>query len=232
MKIAIMQPYFFPYIGYFQLVYAVDKFVFYDDVTFIKQGWINRNRVLLKNSDHYITLRLNGASSNKLINEINAIPTNDKLIKTIAQAYFNAPFFKEVFPLIENTFSIMNELRSISRIAESTVKKISEYLNLTTIFETSSELYSKTKSLGREERLIEICLRNAADTYINPFGGKELYNRDRFKNEGINLLFIKNQLPVYTQFKNEFIPGLSIIDVMMFNSTEKVREMLCQYELE
>jgi WbqC-like protein family len=232
MKVAIMQPYFFPYIGYFQLVNAVDKFVFYDDVTFIKQGWINRNRILLNDKEHLITLKLDGASSYRLINEIAVSQKNDNLIKTIIQAYSKAPFFNEVIPLIQDVFTEMNYLNKISKIAEISVKKVSEYLNLCGVFETSSEVYSATKLLRKEERLIAICKENNADSYINPSGGKDLYNKNSFRKEGINLFFIKNQITGYKQFRNDFIPGLSIIDVMMFNSPDLVREMVCQYELE
>jgi len=232
MKVAIMQPYLFPYIGYFQLVNAVDKFIFYDDVTFIKQGWINRNRILLDDKEHLITIRLNGASSNRLINEIAVSQKNDNLIKTIIQAYSKAPFFNETIPLIQNVFTEMKCLNKISKIAEISVKMVSEYLNLNTIFETSSEVYTATKHLKKEERLIAICKKNNADTYINPSGGKDLYNKSSFSKEGINLLFIKNHITGYKQFKNAFIPGLSIIDVTMFNSHNQLREMVCQYELE
>jgi hypothetical protein len=231
MKIAIMQPYFFPYIGYFQLVNAVDKFIFYDDVAFIKQGWINRNRILLNGKDHLITLKLDGASSFKLINEIEIIQKNGTLLKTIIQAYSKAPFFNEFVPLVQEVFDAMNKLSSISKIAEFSVKKVSEYLNLSTIFETSSDVYSTSKLLRKEERIFAICKRNNADTYINPDGGKELYDKRSFRKEGITLFFIKNQISEYTQFKNYFIPGLSIIDVMMFNPPNLVREMICRYEL-
>jgi hypothetical protein len=232
MKVAIMQPYLFPYIGYFQLVNAVEKFIFYDDVNFIKQGWINRNRILVDNKPHLLTLKLNGASSYRLINEIAVVQKNDDLLKTIIQAYSKAPFFNEVIPIIQEVFTAMNSLNKISEIAEISVTIVSEYLNLKTIFETSSEVYALTKKFTREERLIEICKENNADAYINPSGGKELYNKDNFRKEGINLHFIKNHITGYKQFKNAFIPGLSIIDVLMFNSRNQVREMVCQYELE
>jgi len=226
-----MQPYFFPYIGYFQLINTVDKFVFYDDVTFIKQGWINRNRILLNGKDYLITLKLNGSSSFKLIHEIEVFKQNGNLIKTIIQAYSKAPFFNEVIILIQEVFATFNELKSISKIAEISVKKVSQYLNLTTVFESSSEVYSMTKNLRKDDRLISICKKNEADTYINPSGGRDIYDKNIFSEKGIRLFFINNHITSYNQFNNVFVPGLSIIDVMMFNSKEKISEMLNQYEL-
>lgn len=232
MKLAIMQPYFFPYIGYFQLIDAVDKFIFYDDVTFIKQGWINRNRILLNNKDHLITLKLKNSSSNKLISEIEICKDNHSLIKTLVQAYSKAPFFNEVMKLIQDVFHSIDELKTISEIAEISVKKVSWYLNLETTFETSSEIYPETQYLRKEERLIAICKINNAGTYINPSGGKILYDKKIFEHEGIELFFIKNHIPVYRQFQGEFIPGLSIIDILMFNPPDVIRAMIQKYELE
>jgi len=231
MKVAIMQPYFFPYIGYFQLINSVDKFIFYDDVTFIKQGWINRNRILLNNKDHLITLKLKGASSNKLINEIEIIHNNGNLLKTIYQAYKKAPYFREISPIIEEVFRTMESKTKISEISEISVKRVSKYLGLNTEFETSSELYFNTRFLTKENRLIEICKENKADIYINPYGGESLYDKSNFKEKEIKLFFIKNNIVSYNQFKSEFVPALSIIDVLMFNHPEIIKEMLRQYVL-
>jgi hypothetical protein len=232
MKIAIMQPYFFPYIGYFQLINAVDKFIFYDDVNFINKGWINRNRILLNGIDHMFTLALKHASQNKLINQITICKNNDKIIQTIKQAYLKAPYFEDVFPLILQVFGKMNELINISKIAEISVITVSNYLNLSTFFTNSSEKYSHTKNLSREKRLITICQENSADTYINPSGGKVLYTHDNFKEYGIKLFYIKNNINPYKQFSNDFISRLSIIDVMMFNDKKTITKFLNNYELE
>lgn len=231
MKIAIMQPYFFPYVGYFQLINAVDKFIFYDDVTFIKQGWINRNRILMNGKDLFFTMRLQGASSNKLINEVDISEDNGKLLKTISQAYSKAPYYRHVIDLIEHVLAAAAGLKKISRIAELSVVKVSEYLNLKTVFETSSRKYSDTKSLERAERLIAICNKNDADTYINPSGGQELYEKETFRKAGINLFFIRNHIAPYKQLKHAFVAGLSIIDVMMFNSKDDIKNMLNEYTL-
>lgn len=231
MKIAVMQPYLFPYLGYYQLIHACDKFIFYDDVNYIKQGWINRNRILMNGKDNMFTMSLKDASSFKLINEIETNQGNEKLVKTIIQAYSKAPYYNDVFPLLQKIFNEANELKKISTIAQLSVVKVFEYLGISKIFEVSSQGYSHTKHLGRAERLMAICKENGADTYINSYGGQILYSKSEFYKKGIVLHFIKNNLPVYKQFKHDFVPGLSIIDVLMFNSKKETRKMMSDYEL-
>ena len=226
-----MQPYFFPYIGYFQLINAVDKFVFYDDVNYIKGGWINRNNILLNGKKKYFTLNLKESSSFKRINQIFIVSRTEKLIKTINQSYSKAPYFKQVFPIIEEIILNINNSSFISEIAAISVIKTSEYLGLKPIFEISSDKYYETKSLEKSERLIKICKLNNTDTYINAVGGKELYKKESFINDKIDLFFLQSKITEYEQFGNDFIPYLSIIDVMMFNSPEVIHKMLNNYEL-
>jgi|SRR5690606_3184039 len=233
MKIAVMQPYIFPYIGYFQMVNAVDKFVFYDDVNYIKQGWINRNRILGSNKDYLFTVPLKNASSFSLISEtlINEVLFEKwklKFLQTIQQSYKKAPHFERVFDMLKTFFN--SNYVSISEMAIESVKLVSEYLGLDTEFVLSSETY-QNKELERQERLIDICKTENANHYINALGGQELYKKEDFLKEGIQLDFIKTQQIEYKQFNNEFMPWLSIIDVLMFNSKEEIAEMLNKYEL-
>jgi len=229
MKLAIMQPYFMPYIGYFQIINAVDKFIFYDDVNFIKNGWINRNNIIINNTPKYITIQLKGASPNKLINEVVFTDNRNKIKKTIQMAYKKAPFFNDIWPMIEKILSINTQ--SISQQAIYSVKNVSEYLGIKTNFEISSEKYSHTKGIDRTDRILDICKINNASTYINTIAGKELYQKETFSKESIKLHFLRTTFTEYKQFKSEFISALSIIDVMMFNSIEEIRKMLNKYEL-
>ncbi len=229
MKLAIMQPYFFPYIGYFQLISAVDKFVFYDDVNYINRGWVNRNRILINGESRYITVYQKGASQNKLINEIEIIDTRSKLRKTILNAYSKAPYFKEAWFLVERILDY--ETNNISELAEFSVVQTCEYLGLNTRFELSSKSYGQTADLKKEKRLITICNINNARDYINPIGGVELYDKKTFMENGVNLFFLKPAPITYGQFGGTFVENLSIIDVVMFNSCEKIRTMLKCYEL-
>jgi hypothetical protein len=231
MKIAIMKPYLFPYIGYFQLINAVNHFVFYDDVNYIKGGWINRNNILVKNDKKFITLNLVASSTNKNINEIKVGSGSRKVLKTIKQTYVKAPFFNEVFPLIEEVFKTINKDSLISKIAGLSTVRVAEYLGIKTIFEYSSVKYLDTNGLERADRLIEICKRNNSKTYINAIGGRDLYSKQEFEREGIDLSFFLTEKITYKQLVEDFTPNLSIIDVMMFNSTEEIRKMLNQYSL-
>jgi len=228
MKIGIMQPYFFPYIGYFQLINAVDKFVIYDDVNYIKQGWINRNRILLNGKDHLFTLNLVGASSFKLINEIEISNNINKLLKTIYQEYSKAPFFIKSFPIIEDIFTFNDT--NLGRFLENSIRRLCDYFHINTEILVSSKI-EKQQKLEGQEKIIDICKRLNANEYINAIGGQELYSKNIFNQNEIKLSFIKSKPTEYKQFNNEFVSWLSIIDLMMFNSPEQISQMLDQYEL-
>lgn len=228
MKLAIMQPYLFPYLGYYQLIKAVDTFVIYDDVNFIKQGWINRNRILLNGRDFMFNIILKGASSFKKINEIEVIGNNQKLIATIEQAYRKSPYFNEVYPLLTNT--LLSKETNLAKFLTNTLQATIAYLSMNISILVSSEIEKNTSMKG-EDKVIDICMQLKATSYVNAIGGRELYSKEKFGENGLVLNFIKSKPIVYTQFQNQFVPWLSIIDVLMFNSKEKITEMLNQYEL-
>jgi len=232
MKIAIMQPYIFPYIGYFQMISAVDKFVFYDDVNFIKQGWINRNKILVSGRGYLFTVPLSKANSFTLIKDT---LINNKLyeiwklkfLQTLSQNYKNAPYFSKIYELIAEVLN--SKHNSISDLAIDSIQNVSQYLNLKTHFIISSESYSN-RNLERQKRLFDICKQEKCSHYINAIGGQELYKKEDFIKEGIQLNFIKSLPLEYKQFKNQFIPYLSIIDVLMFNSQEEINFLLTKHE--
>ena len=229
MKIGIMQPYLFPYIGYYQLIKAVDTFVIYDDVNFIKQGWINRNRILVNGSEHMFNIILKGgSSSNKKINEIEIEGNHSKLLRTIEQSYKKSPYFSEVYPLITNILTY--EEPNMAKFLRYSLNMVMEHLKINTRVLVSSEI-EKNNSLKGADKGIDICKQLKATNYINAIGGQELYSKEIFAENGLILNFIESKPIVYPQFKNQFIPWLSIIDVMMFNSVEKIQEMLDNYEL-
>ena len=228
MKLGIMQPYFLPYIGYFQLIKVVDKYVIYDDVNFIKGGWINRNNILVNGNKFMFNLILNGASSNKLINEIYISPNQSKLLKTIENSYKNSAYFEFVFPIIIRIFEYSD--KNLAKFIGNSIVEICNYLNMDTEIVYSSEL-DKNDDLKGQDKVIDICKLLKVDSYINAIGGQELYCKDNFKREGINLQFLKSNLVHYTQFRNEFISGLSILDVIMFNSPDDTNEMIKNFIL-
>jgi hypothetical protein len=229
MKVAINQPFTFAYIGFYQLISVVDRFIFYDDVTFMKQSWINRNRILVGGKDLFFNIQLDDVSSFKLISETNIRYNKkaiEKLLKTIQQAYVKAPFFNEAFAIVSNCFNQIENEQRISKIAYHSVKSVCDYLGITTQLEFSSEKYAFTKGMGRKERLYEILRLNNATDYVNLPGGTGLYSKDEFQKHGFNLHFIDRGDIVYKQFNNEFIPWLSIIDVLMFNSAEDTKALI------
>ncbi len=233
MKLAIIQPYFFPYLGYFQLVGAVDKVIFFDDVNYIKSGWINRNRILINNEVNYFTIPVLKASSNKFIREIEfeLIPNEkERLLNKIRLAYSRAPFFDKVIKVLECVLSY--EVNHISELAIASIKECCSYLNIKMEYSTSSETHSGNRGLFKTDRLVDICTSEGANTYINPKGGKSLYSSIPFLDKGIKLKFLNPHIPEYNQFEKHYIPDLSILDVMMFCSIADIQLMLKEYTLD
>ena len=233
MKLAIMQPYLFPYIGYYQLISAVEKFIIYDDVNFIKQGWINRNTILANGKPCLFTVPLENQSSFSKINE--TLIDHEKyhrwkkiFFKTIEQNYSKAPFFIEVLSIIKETFEIENN--NLSLLATNSLKNVCDYIGINTSFENSSSIYLN-QNLTSQNRILDICKKEDAKVYVNPIGGVKLYNENDFLTEQIALRFIKANQINYNQFNQEFVPNLSIIDVLMFNEVGIVKKLLSNWEL-
>lgn len=231
-KLGIMQPYFFPYLGYFQLMNIVDKYVVYDDVNFIKGGRINRNAILVNGESKPFNLLLKGASPNKHINEIDLLHDSiaeGKMLKTIEMNYKKAPYFDSAFPVIEKI--ICNPEKNLGIYLYNSFQMLCKYMDIHTKLILSSTL-EKNNSLKSAEKVYHICHLLNTSEYYNSIGGWELYSHEEFEKRGIKLFFVKLKDNFrYKQFKDEFVPNLSIIDVMMFNSVEKIQEMLTQYTL-
>lgn len=233
MKLVIMQPYLFPYIGYFQLLAAADRFVIYDDVQFIKGGWINRNRLLVNGQPWLFTVPLDQPSPNRLIRDIElqiTKPWRSKLLQTITQNYQKTPHFEAVNELLTRIFSA--EARTIADLVRVSLTTIVEYLQLPVQIVPSSTIYNNTH-LKAQERVLDICLQEHASTYINAPGGRALYSAEVFERNGITLKFIDAHITPYQQAKKNdaFVPGLSMIDVLMNNSVSEVQKLLNQYSL-
>lgn len=230
-----MQPYIFPYIGYFQLIHCADTFVFYDDVNFIKQGWINRNRILLGLKAHYFTVPVENISSFKKINETRIDARQypiwrRKFLSTVRQVYSRAPFYNEALSLIEGV--VKEECGSISGLAKESVTAVLKYLSIDKKVVLSSEVY-RNDFLKGQQRVLDICMQEKASLYINLPGGRSLYSSQDFKAIGAELRYIQPQSVLYRQFSSEFVPWLSILDVIFFNSISEIkREILPAYLLE
>ena len=233
MKVAIMQPYFLAYVGYYQLIHSVDKFVIYDNLKYNKSSWVNRNRILLNGEDRLFTLPLKSDSDNLNNNERyladNYKSERNKIIQWIKHSYKKAPFYNVIIQFIEIIFN--QDSRNLFDFIYFSVHQICELLEIETEIIKSSSL-KIDHSLKSEAKVIAICKYLNADIYINAIGGKSLYSKDSFSENNIALRFIKARKIEYTQFSNEFIPWLSIIDVLMFNGIDKTKNMLYEFDIE
>lgn len=230
MKVAVMQPYIFPYLGYYQLAHYADEFVFYDDVSFIKQGYINRNSILGDRVAQRITFPVRDASSNRLIKDHFFSEDFSRQIKSIEQAYSKAPFFGSVFKIILSVLESPD--RSVTSVCSNSIKVVMEYLNIPLSCRISSAMPYDREG-DRVARLASICKYLGAHEYINSIGGSDLYEYDDFASKGVDLSFIKMNEVNYAQRRNNdpFVPNLSMIDIIMWCDPEEVKNMLSQYQL-
>jgi hypothetical protein len=230
-NLAIMQPYFFPFIGYWQLIHAVDRFVIYDDVNYIKGGWINRNRILINGKPAHITVPLHQSSSYKRICDIvlQASPIwRDKMVKAVEMTYRQSPFFAEVFPVVEKL--IRHEVDNMSDYLAYQLQTLATFMNIKAEFVVTSRCYENS-DLSGQERILDICLQEGATTYINPQGGQSLYNVEAFRNVAIDLRFIIMHPLPYKQRSGGFIPYLSIIDALMEIGPIEIKHHLDEFDL-
>jgi hypothetical protein len=232
-KLAIMQPYLFPYIGYYQLMHAVDRFVVADDVTFIKQGWINRNRLLINGDAAYFTVPLKRHPADALIKDVEIDDDRGKrwrqtLLKTVANFYRRAPSFDAVYPMVERV--IAGPFTRIADMARASLREVNGYLGITASIVDSSVSYGNAHLKG-QERVIDTCRAEHATDYVNAAGGRELYSPDAFLANGIRLHFICSDAIEYRQFGAPFVPSLSVVDLLMFTKPAEARELLTRYRL-
>lgn len=231
MRLGIMQPYFLPYIGYFQLIAAVDLFVVYDNIKYTKKGWINRNRMLQNGQAVIFTLPLKSASDKLMVRdrELAVNFNRDKLLNQLTSAYRRAPYFENTLPLIEGIIRYQDP--NLFRFLHHAIVKTCEYLGITTEIRTSSSI-AIDHALQGQNKVLALCAAVGASTYVNAIGGMELYDQETFRENGLTLQFIQPQLCEYLQFGNNFVPWLSIIDVMMFNPLTTVQSWITtNYEL-
>jgi hypothetical protein len=221
MKLGIMQPYFLPYVGYFQLISAVDN------IKYTKKGWINRNRMLDNNADKLFSLSLRKDSDALDIGQRYLSPLYDrmKLLDKFRVAYSKSPNFESVYPLLSVIVSYKED--NLFSYIYNSIWKICQFLNIGTDLFISSGI-AVDHSLRAGDRVIAICKALSAKEYINPIGGIELYSHENFLQEGIRLSFLRSRARKYNQFGPTFVSQLSIIDFLMFEDLEKVRECIDQ----
>ncbi len=226
-----MQPYFFPYIGYFQLIAAVDMFIVYDNIKYTKKGWISRNRMLQNGKDVMFSLSLKSDSDSQDVceRELVADFNRDKLLNQFNGAYRRAPYFAQTFPLVEQI--VRHEDTNLFRFLHHSIVRACEHLGITTEIRISSGI-AIDHDLKNQDKVLALCEAVGATTYVNAIGGMELYSKETFREKGIELKFIKSKPFEYAQFSDAFVPWLSIIDVMMFNPLDTIQTCIStNYEL-
>ena len=228
MVIGIMQPYFFPYIGYWQLMYAVDEYLIVDDVNYMKNGYINRNRILVNGEPFNFGFPVRKASQNKLICEHETgidEATVEKLLATLKSSYAKAPNFDDVYAHVKEVLEFGLKEEGRNRL---TAKKLGIK---TPIYRTSIDV-PLDGEYRRENLVLAYCRKRNADEYINAIGGTKLYFQNFFRENGVGLKFIHTNEDIsYKQNREVFVPNLSIIDVMMYCSPEQIEELLGAYTL-
>ena len=231
-----MQPYFLPYIGYYQLINAVDSFVIYDNVKFTKKGWMNRNRFLLNEKEKLFTIAIKSASHRLNINERylsdNYLERIVKILSQIKNSYSKTIFFDEIYPVLEKILIPTRADHQINLFdyIYISVRFICDLLAIKSRIIISSKL-DIDHSLKSEKKIIAICKKLGASSYVNAIGGRGLYNDNKFIDNKISLKFLQTNKIQYKQFSKFFIPNLSIIDVLMFNGIKKTNSLLKEYKL-
>lgn len=229
MRLGIMQPYFMPYIGYFQLMAAVDKYVIFDDVNYIKRGWSARNNIIVNGQKHLFNITVEGGSQNNLYTQVTISDDFFKFRKTLEMSYKKAPYYNDTMEVLEKVFSFKD--RRFNHFIRNSFVQLFDYLGITTEFILSSDL-ANNKELKGKNKILDICELLGASDYYNAIGGRELYDYQEFGDRGVRLSFVKPILEPYPQLSTAFIPALSMIDVLMMNSREKVLSLLNKFSFE
>lgn len=229
--IAMMQPYLFPYLGYFQLIAATDIFVLGDDLQYIKSGWVNRNNILFNNEAKLLTFPMKKDRFELAINQRqlsdNFADEAQRLINLIASSYAKAPCFRQAMPVIESLIRCPE--RNLALYIEHSIRQLCAYLHITTPVYRASDL--KIIALDKQDRVVQTARELGASLYINPIGGAALYEHAYFARHGLGLKFFKMDEVGYRQYRTPFVGNLSIIDVMMFNTVDEIRALLPRYSL-
>jgi hypothetical protein len=226
-----MQPYFLPYLGYFQLIAAVDVFIVYDNIKYVKSGWINRNRLCRNGEPATFSLPLKKASDSLEVREreLAAAFEPDKLLSQFRGAYQKAPQYPHVFPWLEDI--VRQAERNLFLFLHHSILAVCALLSIGTRMRISSDI-TIDHTLKKQDKVIALCRAAGARTYVNAIGGTELYEPEDFRRQGMELKFLRSRPFEYPQLAAGFVPSLSIVDVLMFNPLDVVRERVAgDYDL-
>jgi hypothetical protein len=232
MRTAIMQPYFLPYIGYWQLIQAVDKFVVLDDVNYINRGWINRNRISVSGEPYWMTLPLVGASQNRMISEIDLLPDDgwkSRLIKKVEDSYRSEPLFQPTMQVFREL--IESDQGNLSIFLAASIQRVCRLLEIATEIIPTSRIFPKADLKG-QHRILDICTRLGADEYLNPPGGRDLYDPELFAERGIKLMFLDAPQPgLGLKSGSQSGDTLSLLDTLMMNPLDTVHSAVLKFQV-
>jgi hypothetical protein len=234
MRLALMQPYFFPYLGYFQLICAVDRFILFDDVQYIQRGWINRNRILKPVEGHqYIQMPIAKHGSAALIKDVEAVPGHKwktRILRQVEHYHTSAPFYPAVRALLTDCFAF--DGLNVARLNGHCLRLVCSYIGIEPDIELSSRMGLDYMGIaGPDEWGLTVSEQLGACEYVNPVGGVAFFDAAKYAEHGVKLTFLTPSLPPYDQRRDAFEPSMSIVDVLMFNSPDRVRAMLDDYKL-
>lgn len=236
MKLGIMQPYFFPYIGYWQLMNAVDEYVIADDVNYIKNGYINRNKILINGEGQYFRIPVRKPSQNRMICEHETSIDEaeiEKMMNTLKSAYAKAPNYEKVAAHVREVleYGLTEEGKNLAAFLENAIKLTAKQLGIDTPIIRKSTDVPLDGEYKREHYVVAICKARKATEYYNAIGGTKLYFQNFFRENGLGLKFVQTDEIKYEQFGEEYVPYLSILDIMMFCSDEQIADLLSKYTL-
>lgn len=233
MRLAIMQPYFFPYLGYFSLIKHTDELISFDTAQYIRHGWVNRNRILKPGSGwQYIRVPVAKHSQKSRINEVEIADKKwgEIILRQLDHYKKKAKYYRPVVNWIKTVLD--TKQRKVFKLNVELLEAVCDYLKIGFKHRLYSELDINIGPVRQPgEWALKICEAVGASEYVNPPGGGELFDRRRFKDSGVELFFIKNKLLPYSQLRGEFVPGLSVIDVLMHNSVEDVHKLIDAYDI-
>ena len=229
MTLAGNQPYFLPYFPYWQLIAAADAFLVSDDYAFMKGSWIPRNRILINGRIQYFRIEVEKQSCHRYIKDCRVASLNvPEKLRTLEMAYHKAPYFEDGYALAQRI--LLCQETGLADFLTHSIREVCAYLGIGTPLLKTSDLPGNNL-LRREERVYDFCHRLGATHFINPIGGQALYSKESFRREGIELHFLHSEAAPYRQFDDTFVPDLSVVDAIMFNSREELHQRLGQYRL-
>lgn len=228
--VAVMQPYFFPRLAYFQLINESDTFVLFDSAQMIVKGWVRRNRIIDYSTEagwSYINVPVSSLSRSQSIGDVLIDNTKEWRLRIRRQLenYSKAPFYSETTALVSDCLDI-GAVKLVD-LLDHAIRLTADHLGIETKFNRYSNLgIEREGNEGPGDWALLAAKHCGASTYINPVSGRLIYDDSKFERSGLNLRFLEDEPEIYSQNLKNFLPRLSIIDTLMFNGKDDTSLML------